>query len=132
MDIFETFATDPKLELEGALLPLDSKGAKVLVARAGNDNYIRLLRKKLEAANLDLASTSKEDEAAAEALFIEVQAQTILLGWEGLKFKGDTLPYSVENARILLSVKDFRRKIEALSQNFDNFKAKAEKALGNG
>ena len=130
MDIFSAFATDAKAELEGAWFPL-SKTAKVLVARTGNENYIATLRRKLEASGIDLAGTTKEDEAAAEAVFIDVIATTLLLDWQGLDFKGQPLPYSTENARKLLAIKDFRKKIEGFAGTFEAFKVKAEAALGN-
>ncbi|MBT2321291.1 hypothetical protein J7E62_02820 [Variovorax paradoxus] len=130
MDIFDNFATDEKKEIEGAWFPL-SKTAKVLVARGGNENYLQILRKKLEASGIDLAGTTKEDEKAAEAVFIDAMATTILVGWEGLSFQGESLPYSTENARKLLAVKDFRKKVSAFSENFGAFKAKAERELGN-
>lgn len=130
MDIFDNFATDEKKELEGAWFPL-SKSARVLIARAGNENYVHVLRKKLEASGIDLGGTTKEDEQAAEIVFVDVMANTILLGWEGLTFKGEPLPYSIENARKLLAVKDFRKKVSGFADNFEAFKAKAEKDLGN-
>jgi hypothetical protein len=130
MDIFNTFATDEKKEIEGAWFPL-SKTAKVLVARSGNENYVHMLRKKLEASGIDLQGTTKEDEQAAEKVFIDVMASTILLGWEGLEFQGPPIPYSTENARTLLGVKEFRRKISGFADNFEAFKVKVEKDLGN-
>lgn len=132
MDIFSEFATDPKTEVEGAWFPLD-KTTKVLVARANNEDYLTMLRKRLESAGIDLTSASKEDDLAAEALFIDCMAETILKGWSGVTFKGTAeFPYSVTNARTLLAVKDFRKKISGFSESFDAFKVKTEAALGNG
>lgn len=130
MDIFEAFATDEKREVEGAWFPL-SKTAKVLVARSGNDNYVAALRRKLEASGIDLTSTSKEDEAAAETVFIDVMAEALLLGWEGLRFQGVPITYSKESARKMLAIKDFRKKISDFAGSFEAFRAKAEAALGN-
>lgn len=131
MDIFESFATDEKLEIEGAWFPL-SKTAKVLVARSGNENYIEALRRKLDASGIDLTSKAKEDEAAAEAVFIDVMAETLLLGWQGITRQGEPVPYSKDAARAYLAVKDFRKKVVAFSENFEAFRLKAEKQLGNG
>jgi len=131
MDIFETFATDEKLEVEGAWFPL-SKTVKVLVARSGNENYIDTLRRKLDASGIDLTSKAKEDEDAAEAVFIDVMAETLLLGWQGITSKGEPVAYSKDAARAYLAVKDFRKKVVAFSETFEAFRVKAEKQLGNG
>lgn len=130
MDVFASFATDEKKEVEGHWFPL-SKDAKVLVARAGNANYLKALRKKLEESKLDLDSQDEAANEVAEGVIIEVMARTILVGWEGLSFKGKTMPYSAINAKTLLQVKDFRRKVEAFSNTFDAFKVKSEAELGN-
>lgn len=130
MDIFSAFATDEKVELDGAWFNL-SKTAKVRVARAGNPNYLDLMRRKLEASGVDVEGTSKEDEEAAEAVVIEVMASTILLDWQGLEFKGSPMTYSHENARTLLAIKDFRVKVLGFARSFEAFKVKAEGAQGN-
>lgn len=131
MDIFDTYATDEKAEVEGRWLTL-SKTAKVKIARSGNEAYTAALRKKLEENQIDLMAGDSASEAAAEEMLAEVQAETILVGWEGLKFKGAVMPYSVANARKLLAVKDFRKKVMAFADSFEAFKAKAEVAQGNG
>jgi len=54
-------------------------------------------------------------------------SKTILLGWKGeIKLKGEALEYSVDNAKKLLAVKDFRRYITTLSEDFESFKAEQE------
>ena len=130
MDIFSAFATDETAEVEGRWFPI-SKTAKLLVARAGNADYLALLRKRLDASGIDLTGATKEDDAAAEVLFIDVMASTILKGWEGVSFKGEVLPYSVANARTLLGVKDFRKKVSGFSDTVEAFRLKADEALGN-
>lgn len=130
MDIHAQFATDETAELEGRVFPM-GKTAKVKVARTGNPRYVALLRKRLEESGIDVNSASKEDEAAAELIFADVQAETILLGWEGLTFKGEPLPFSLANAKKLLAIKEFRKKISSLADNYESFRVKAEEGLGN-
>jgi hypothetical protein len=130
MDIFATFATDEKLEVEGRWFDL-SKTAKVRVARSGNPQYIKLLRKKLDENRIDLDSQGDEANDVAEKLMIDVMADTILLGWEGLEFRGKPMEYSRLNARLLLQVKDFRKKVSGFSESFEAFKVKAQEELGN-
>lgn len=130
MDIFKSFATDEKAELEGRWFPL-SKTAKVLVARNNNPRYKANLRKRLESNRVDLDSGGPEADYLAEQLFLEVQADTILLGWEGLSFQGKDVLYSPEMSRTLLRVKDFAKKINALSDSLENFRVKEEEATKN-
>lgn len=130
MDVFSSFATDEALEVEGTWFHL-SKTARVRVARAGNEKYLKALRKGLEANRIDFESASDESNEVAEKLMIDVMADTILLGWEGLSFQGKPMEYSRINARVLLRVKDFRKKITGFSESFEAFKVKAQEDLGN-
>ena len=120
MDIFTTFATDAKLEVEGRWCQLSSD-AKVLVARAGNPNFVDLMRKTLKRHAVNLDIKTKENNELVERLVQEVMADTILLDWEGLSFKGEPLKYSRENARKLLAIKDFRTKINELAEEGSAF-----------
>ena len=130
MDIFAAFATDEKLEVEGHWFNL-SKTARVRVARSGNPQYIKLLRKKLDENRIDLDSQGDEANEVAEKLMINVLADTILLGWEDIQFQGKPMEYSPMNARLLLQMKDFRKKIVGFSESFEAFKIKAQEDLGN-
>lgn len=129
MDIFSSFATDEALETEGKWFPL-SKTAKIKVARSGNPKYVELLRSKMKESQLELTS-GKEADDIAEAILIDVMAESILLDWEGLTFKGKAAPVNQANAKKFLAVKDFRKKVAALSENFDSFRVKEEVAQGN-
>lgn len=129
MDIFSSFATDEKLENEGKVFPL-SKDASVLVARSGNPKYLAALRKKMTDAQLDLTSGEEADQLA-ETILVEVIAETILLGWKGFTEKGVAVPYSVAKAKEYLALKDFRKKVVGLSENFTSFKLKEEKEQKN-
>lgn len=130
MDIFATYATDEKAELEGQWFPL-GKDCRVLVARAGNPAYTAALRKALEKNQIDLESGGPDADFLAESLMVDVMSATILLGWEGLSFKGKDVAHSVDMARTMLRVKDFRKKVTGFSDNFEAFRVKAETAQGN-
>jgi len=124
MDILNSFATDEKLETEGKVFPL-SKTASIKVARSGNPKYVSLLRQKMSEAQLDLVGGDEADQLA-ESILIDVMAETILVGWKGIVEGGLEVPYSVSKAKEYLKVKDFRRKVASLSENFEAFKLKAE------
>lgn len=129
MDIIAAFSTDEKLETEGKWFPL-SKTAKILVARSGNEKFVSLLREQMKEAQLDLTA-GEEAEKLAEEVLIDVMARTVLVGWEGITdANGKAVPYTPEQARTYLRVKDFRRKVSALSENFEAYRVKAEAEQG--
>jgi hypothetical protein len=130
MDVYTTYATDETAEVEGRWFPL-SKTAKVLVARSGNSRYNAAFRKKLNDHEMDLGTGTPEADKLAEEILVEVMADTILLGWEGLKFQGQDVAYSKEQARTMLRVKDFRKRVTVIADSLENFRIKAEEAQGN-
>jgi len=130
MDIFSTFATDEVAEAEGRWFPL-SKTAKVLVARTGNANYIKALRQRMKDNQIDAEDNSEENEKLVTSLIVETMAETILLGWKGLEYKGKAMEYTKANAVTLLEVKDFRKRISDIADKADSFRLKEEEEAGN-
>jgi hypothetical protein len=129
MDVFRKFATDESLEVTGVWRLL-GEGAKVLVARSGNRAYANLLTKMVEQHQqaLDLKDGSAND--LSDQIMIEVMAETVLLGWEHVEFKGKDLEYSEANAKMLLGVKDFRRHIAKLSEDIEQYRVREDLAAG--
>lgn len=131
MDIFSSFATDETLENEGKWFPL-SKTASVKVARSGNAKYLAFLRAKFKDLNFDFEDKSPENDQLAESVTLEVMAHTILVGWKGLTDKtGATVPYSTNQAKTYLAVKDFRKKVGGFADDFQSYRLKEEVAQGN-
>lgn len=130
LDIFATYATDSDAEQNGKWFPLGKKG-RVKVARTGNDRYNSEFKRLVDEKQLDLNEGGPAAEALAQDIMVAVQAKTILVGWEGLGFQGKTVEYSVDMAKTMLGVKDFRRKINALADSFENFRVKEEAEQGN-
>jgi hypothetical protein len=142
-DVFEQFATDETLELEGVWQPVGGGAAEVLVARSGNKKHSRLLSREVEKNQAALDAKTDEADKLSDQIMADVMAQTILLGWRTpqkdgaaplptLRFKGDDLPYSVANARTLLAVKDFRALIGRLSNEMEKYKlVREEQAAKN-
>lgn len=124
MDIFATYAVNEELETNGTWMEVGD--AEFLVARAGNPAYAKLFSKEYERNQRALERKDEAADKLAEKLMIKVIAKTILLGWKNVKFKGEDLPYSTENAEMLLGIKDFRREIVKLADDFDAFKAQKE------
>jgi len=130
MDIFDLYATDAKLEVEGRWVNL-GKNTKVLVARAGNDNFSARIKHLIKKNGVDLKDQSKENLDMIEKLVIEATAHTILLGWEGLTYKGEALTYSPANAIKLLNVKDFRARIATISEEMSGYLVAEQVEQGN-
>lgn len=121
MDLFSKFKTDAEKERDGVWVPLDGEG-RIRVARTNNPLYRESLVRKV--SRYKTATKSKvipEDDWLD--IVNELVAETILVGWEGITEKGQPLPYSVENAkRVLTELKDFREMVLSIADNMDNFK----------
>ena len=133
MDVFNDFATDEEKEVNGVWHELGPK-AEVLVARAGNRNYARRLSAEFDKNQRVLDLKNEAADKLSEQILISVMAETVLLGWRGeeFKFKGVALPYSLENAKKVLAVKDFRALISRLANETEKYRAAQEADLGNG
>lgn len=130
LDIFATFATDEDAEKSGVWRDLGP--SKLLIARSGNRAYARMLTAEVDQARavLDMKGTDAADNASDE-IMAKVMAHTILLDWKNVGTKGKLLPYSKANAEMLLRTKDFRVKVQQLSDEFAAYKAKQEEEQGN-
>lgn len=135
-DIFSEYATDPVKELEGAWSPLrEGKKPEILTARLGNRNYARRLAELIELHQEVLqekdakGKPTKAADELSDAIMAQVLAETILLGWRNMNYKGQA--YSVDAATQALTHADFRRVVMERSQKFENFKVAVEEKQGN-
>jgi hypothetical protein len=129
LDIFAQFATDETLEENGTWFQIGG-GARVLVARAGNRKYAKMLTKEVERNKKALDLNDDAADKLSEEIMIGVIAETILLGWENVSFKGEDLEYSVANAKKLLAVKDFRKAVAQFADDVSAFKFKETEEQG--
>lgn len=126
IDLFNEFATNPEAEENGVWQEF-APGTKFLIARSTNKHYSRALTKAFEKNKATLSRTSDASEAMSEDIMIGVIARTILLDWQGVTYKGvKDYSYSFENARELLSHKDFRRWVMSKAEDLDSYKAVQE------
>lgn len=130
LDIHAEYATNDTLENEGTWMEVGD--AKFLIARSGNKKYVRKLSRAVDRHKKLLDRKDDAADQMSDDIMVGVIAETVLLGWEGVAFKGEALPYSLDNAKVLLAIKDFRRQIMELADDFDAFKAVAEVAMGEG
>jgi len=129
-DLFTSFATDEATERNGAWRDIGG-GASLLIARSGTRQHARMLTAEVERnrATLDLKNDVAEDKS--DEIMVKVMAETILLGWKGVSFKGADLPYSKENARLVLGMRDFRALVQKLAEEAEAYRAKLEVEQGN-
>lgn len=129
MDIFQQFATDEAAEEVGTWITI-GKDAKLKVARSGNTKYVETLAR----LSTEHAETlERKDEEAAKlnsTLMAQVVAESLLKDWSGLKYKGQPISYSLENAVTLLKHKDFRIKVLELASEREHFLLKEEAEAG--
>ena len=76
------------------------------------------------------------EESQMREILIEVEAETILVGWRGLTSAGAEIPYSVPKAIELLGRKDFRDRVIEISKTQENYRRQmvegAAEQLGKG
>lgn len=125
MDIFKSFATNTDAEVAGVWKDI-SADAKIKVARAGNRPYSRSLTKQIEKYRAALDTKDDVADDTSDMIMVDLLAEHILLDWEGISYKGEVLPYTKDNAKMLLRVKDFRKLVSAQSDTLANFLAEKE------
>lgn len=124
LDIYSQFATNADSEVNGTVIPFG--GAKFTVARSNNAKYSKMLTKLVEKNQIELDLGNDESNKLSDEIMVNVLANTILLGWEGVAYQGVPMEYSVENAKTLLAHKDFRREIVRMSDDIDHFRVEKE------
>lgn len=127
MDLFKNFATDSAKETEGVWEDYDET-ASFLIARQNNKAYDRMMAAKVKAHERLLKQTSDAAEKKSDEIIIDVMAKTILLDWKGtFEWDGQPVgPYSVEKAKQMLAVKDFRQWVSEVSRDVNRFKVETE------
>ena len=79
-----------------------SSGISFCIARDGNKGYTADMQKMYKQNRRFIENKSMTDEQA-DSLLSDLQAKHILKGWKGLKNGTKDFPYSLENAKLLLS-----------------------------
>lgn len=120
LDIFKSFVTDADKELSGAWEDLGG-GARILVARSNNRKYLKLMEAKLKAHKHTLDAGGEAAEKVAEEALIDAMSQAILLDWTDMGWNGEKMDYSVENAKKVLAVRDFRNLVMRLADDRERF-----------
>lgn len=112
----------------GAWIDVDDT-TRLLIARAGGQNFRRTMQKYLLEHREDIANDSFSDDAYRN-LLAEIMADCVLLGWEGLTENGEPIEYSKEKAAALLSdpdYEDFFEIVSSYAENIENFRERIDK-----
>lgn len=130
-DIFDNFATDEKLEVVGVWHNLDVAGtSRIKVARMDNPRYQQAMQNLYAQKAKELQAESDGARAEPGSVTRQVMAQglaeSILLDWEGISYKGKVLKYSKENAVMVLAHKDFLELVLRLANDITNFQLQLE------
>lgn len=123
IDLFAAFAVDTKAEREGVETLVPGCGnTKFIIARADNVKYSAALAKAVRRNKPLIDSGGEAGRAKLEEIFSDVMSKHLLLGWVGqVKFKGKMLSYSQDNARLLLSLRDFRDAVLTVASTMETF-----------
>lgn len=128
LDIFAQFATDESKEEAGVWCEIGGD-AELLIARAGNKKYNKMIAREYEKNKKVLDTKTDAADALSEQIMIKVMAATILLGFKNVSWKKADAVYSVELAEEMLKVKDFRKLVASLSESQEQYKLELEEEV---
>jgi len=117
MDITKTFTTDKSLENNGVWVDIGG-GTKLCVARMYNDRYNELLRGAMKPHKRQVL-----DSESSLEIMVDVEARSILIGWEGVTADDKDVPYSIETAKEYLHIRDFRKLVLEIASSMETYKA---------
>lgn len=134
MSLYKMYETDPDLEKGGIILDYGD-GEKIKIARAGGANesfavtlerVTRPYRKRMDAHTLD--------NSVANELYIQVFAESVVKGWEGIKDRDDkTLKFTVDNCvQLFKDLPDLFSDVREAANDVSNFRvAEIEEDIKN-
>jgi hypothetical protein len=126
-DLLKMFALDQEKESEGIWVELGA-GIRIRVARMDNPAYTKTLSKALAPYRHALRANTMDDETF-HAIMARVVGKTILVGWEGLDYKGEALPYSAKHAEMLLldpQLKPFYERVLRIANDQEAYRLQQE------
>lgn len=122
--LYAMFKSNESREKEEGIC-LDYGEAKIRVRRAGGSNrrYSDLVSKKLRPFKRQLENESLDPDTGSR-IMAEVYAESVLIGWEGVKdADGNPIAFSRENAvKLLTDLPELFRDIQEQSQRLANFR----------
>lgn len=127
LDVFQKFAVNLDAEVKGVWRTFH--GAEFLIARSGNKAFTTALAEAYEKNEEKLKAGGKEADELADKLMCGIFADTLVLGWKKVGFKGEELAYSRANVIKLLhppEMRDFRAGLLELSDDAEQYRLNTE------
>ncbi|UVD36477.1 tail assembly chaperone [Rhodobacter phage RcXuper] len=136
-NIHSIFATDKKLEEDGAWVEVNGfYGLKIKVRRLRSEAaikaYERIIIEMFGEGKLRKPSDLSADQS--QEIIKRQLAEAVLIDWQNLRDTetGEDIPYSVDVARELMEIGDFREFVFQAASERDTFREKADaEAEGN-
>ena len=133
MASIESIKTDSKLELDGKWV--DYYGIRLLIARAGNQNFNEVMRSLVEPIQEEIREDKTTVDDFAELLIL-ARSKAVLLGWENLEDNdGKPIVYSSDKAAEFFrnpELHDFYKFVVAVSEDSAQYAKKvAEESVKN-
>lgn len=128
--LYESYETDPQLEVDGVHLEIGlSKTKKVVtirVRRAGgaNQQFAKVFEQKSKPYRRLMEIPGALDPAVQERVMREVYAESVVVGWENVEDRnGSELPYNKANVlQLFTDLPDLFRRIVKETQDMDLFR----------
>lgn len=122
MNLYKQFKTNEAAEVAGVWVPI-SGTAKIKVARTGNPRHDACIKRLCTPYLKPGMRVTDLSEETWKQITIEAMAEAILVDWEGITDDQDhTVPYSVEEAKKVLSLKDFLEFVSKIAVSMENFR----------
>jgi hypothetical protein len=130
LSIYKKFKTSETAESEGVELDYGESG-RIRIARAGGSNkaYLRAIerinRKYKRQLQLDIM-----DDAVVRAMMVEVYADTVVLGWEGVCGEdGQPLKFTRDNVvKVFTDLPELFKDVFEMANNIALFKTSIDEA----
>ena len=130
MSLYSKFATDPSVENQGIFLDYGD-GCKIRIRRAGgaNKEYIKAIE-RLSRTHRFQIQTGRLSIDESRQIMAEVYANTIVLGWEGVKGpNGEEILFSKENClKLFTDLPDLFADVQAQADNAAFFRVNIDEA----
>jgi hypothetical protein len=130
MSIESIFGTDEALERDGVWINFGEGAGKFLIAAAAPTNlkFARVAERLLKPYRRQIEVGALGNDVARK-VSAQIYAEAIVLGWEGVTFKGEDFPYNRANAEELLTAMPrLMTALQKLAEDTATFQRAADEA----
>lgn len=97
---------DQEKSVNGVWFDYPDTDIRLKIARAYNPSHAEMLDKLSDALTETQKNKLEGQQIAYTEPFVDAMANCVLVDWENVQWEGEELPYSVENAKMILNDKD--------------------------